>query len=98
VTRKPGYVHCLESAQFDLLRFEELLSQGRAQLAAGDAKGGASRLRRPSTRGGHRCWPTFVTVEAARLYHLRLDALETCFEAELAASRGDAGRRLVTST
>ena len=55
VTRKPGYVICLGARGADLMRFETLLTEGRAQLAAGDAKAAATRLRESSTCGGARC-------------------------------------------
>ena len=92
VTRKPGYVLCLESAQLDLLRFETLLTECRAQLAAGDAKAAASGLREALDlwRGpllADLAGEPFVVAETARLEHLRLDGLETCFEAELARGR-----------
>jgi hypothetical protein len=85
-------VLCLESAQLDLLRFEALLTEGREQLGAGDAKAAATTLHEALElwRGpllADLADEPFVIAEAARLEHLRLDALKACFEAELAAGR-----------
>ncbi len=91
-TRGHGYRLTLEPDQLDLGRFERLLGDGRALLAAGETERAAHALR-----AGLALWrgpplsdfasEPFAQGEIARLEELRLAALEERIEADLALGR-----------
>ena len=92
VTRAPGYVLRAAPAELDVLRFEELVAEGRASLAAGDAAVAEERLgealglwRGPALAGAE--YAPFARAEAARLEEARLSALEARVDAQLARGR-----------
>jgi DNA-binding SARP family transcriptional activator len=91
VTRRPGYMLRAGPETIDLLRFEQLLADGRAALDADDP-GRASRLLREALQ----LWrgpplteldEPFAQIEGARLEDLRLAALEELIDADLAFGR-----------
>ncbi len=92
VTRSPGYLLDITPGQVDAGRFADLVAQGRAALARGEAEEGAARLR---TALG--LWrgdvledldrPRFADADAARLEELRLAALEARVDADLSVGR-----------
>ncbi|MGC4892204.1 BTAD domain-containing putative transcriptional regulator [Micromonospora sp. DT31] len=91
-TRPPGYALRVSPADVDALRFQDLAQRGRAELASGAAAAGAATLR-----SALRLWrgPVLADLaedgvewpELAVLNGSRLNVLEDCFEAELAAGR-----------
>ncbi|MGH3080713.1 MAG: BTAD domain-containing putative transcriptional regulator [Gaiellaceae bacterium] len=91
-TRGRGYILALNSEALDCRRFERLLGEGRALLAAGEAEAAADALR-----GALALWrgpplsdfasEPFAHGEIARLEELRLTALEERIEADLALGR-----------
>ena len=92
VTRAPGYLLRAAPAELDVLRFEELVAEGRASLAAGDAAIAEERLgealglwRGPALAGAEDA--PFARAEAARLEEARLAALEARVDAQLARGR-----------
>src|SRR3954469_11514047 len=89
VTEPPGYALHLNSDAVDVHRFERLLDEGRAALAAGAADVAADKLRAGLAlwRGpplGDLAFEPFAQPAVARLEELRLDALETRIDADLA--------------
>src|SRR5215211_1034019 len=89
VTRSPGYVLRVEPGELDANRFERMVEESRAELAAGAATEARERLRAALAlwRGPALVDFTdapFARVEAARLEELRLAATEDRIEAELA--------------
>jgi len=91
-TRSPGYALVLDPDQIDARRFERLLGEGRAALHEGRAPAAASLLREALAlwRGpalADLADEPFAVAEATRLDELRLAALESRFEAELARGR-----------
>src|SRR5918994_3484065 len=92
VTRSPGYLLRVEPGELDADRFERVVEQARADLAAGDAAKAAEQLREALA-----LWrgpalvdfsdAPFARVESARLEELRLAATEDRIEAELALGR-----------
>jgi YVTN family beta-propeller protein len=84
----------LDSRALDATRFEELVTEGRGALDAGDA-GGAARILREALAlwrgraldGADRA-PT-AHAEALRLDELRLEAVETRIDADLALGRDE---------
>src|SRR4051812_3397870 len=89
VTQAPGYALRLDSDAVDVQRFERLLDEGRAALAAGAADVAAGRLRAGLAlwRGpplGDLAFEPFAEPVVARLEERRLDALETRIDADLA--------------
>jgi YVTN family beta-propeller protein len=91
-TRGRGYRLALEPEQLDLGRFERLLGEGRALLAAGEAERAAETLRAALAlwRGpplSDFASEPFAQSEIARLEELRLGALEERIEADLAIGR-----------
>jgi DNA-binding SARP family transcriptional activator len=92
VTRAPGYVLELEPEQLDLRRFERLVSEGRADLSAGQAEQAAAKLHEALAlwRGSPLAdfaYEPFAQAAVARLEELRLAALEERIEADLALGR-----------
>ena len=91
-TRPPGYLIHVSPEELDLVRFERLVGEGRAALAAGDPAG-AARLLGDALglwRGPALVDLSLVTSgqgEAVRLEERRLAALEDRIEAELALGR-----------
>jgi DNA-binding SARP family transcriptional activator len=88
VTRPGGYAFIAEPDAIDLARFERLRDEGRAALAAGDARSAGRALADALGlwRGEALAEfaEPFATLEAARLARLRLDCLEDRIDAELA--------------
>ena len=66
VTRPPGYELRVEPGQLDLHRFEQLVAEGRAALAAGDPAAGRPSCARRSRCGAARRWPTSPTSRSPR--------------------------------
>jgi hypothetical protein len=92
VTRGHGYALMLEPEQLDLDRFEGMLDAGRKLLAEGDAERAGETLRAALAlwRGAplvDLAAEPFAQREIARLEDLRLAALETRIEADLALGR-----------
>jgi predicted ATPase/DNA-binding SARP family transcriptional activator len=91
--RAGGYRLAVDPGDVDAARFERLVAEGRAALAAGDPAAGAALLRQALGlwRG-----PALVDVEdaafaagpVARLEELRLAATEDRIEADLVLGRG----------
>jgi predicted ATPase/DNA-binding SARP family transcriptional activator len=91
-TRPEGYVLRVDPGELDVARFDATVEEGRAALAAGDA-------RRASDRLAHalRSWSgppladllavPFAASESAHLEERRLAALELRIEADLAVGR-----------
>ncbi|MER5868016.1 BTAD domain-containing putative transcriptional regulator [Kitasatospora sp. NPDC002040] len=92
VTQAPGYRLQVDPEEIDLYRYQRQVEEGRAKLAAGDPAQAARLLREALAlwRGtaladlaeAGVCWPELTTIQSARL-----DAMEDCFEAELACGR-----------
>jgi predicted ATPase/DNA-binding SARP family transcriptional activator len=91
-TRPPGYVLRIDPEQIDSARFERLLEEARAALAA-DKPEIAERLLEQANalwRGpplADLATESFAQLEIARLEELRLDAAECAVEAGLALGR-----------
>jgi YVTN family beta-propeller protein len=93
-TRGHGYVLRVQPGQLDLDRFRELLKEGRAVLAVGNAEAAAATLHAALAlwRGpplAEFTYESFAQEEIARLEELRLAALEERIEADLALARHD---------
>jgi DNA-binding SARP family transcriptional activator/pimeloyl-ACP methyl ester carboxylesterase len=91
-TRPPGYSLELESDEFDLHRFERDVAEARVALDAGRAEQAAERLREALAlwRGpalAEFASEPFAPPEGARLEELRVAALESRLEADLALGR-----------
>ncbi len=91
-TRPPGYLLRVAPGESDALRFEQLMAEGDATLAAGDADTAARRLdealglwRGPALAGV--AVAADVRAEASRLEEARLAAQESRAEALLACGR-----------
>jgi YVTN family beta-propeller protein len=87
--RAPGYALRVESDEFDFARFEWLLSEGRAQLAAEQAAEAAKTLRAALAlwRGpalADVLYEPFAQSESERLEERRLIAVENRIDADLA--------------
>ena len=88
VTRPPGYVLEIAPDQLDLRRFEQLVSEGRDALRAGDADRASETLRaalslwRGPALGDLDLGPA-VRTAVARLEDARLEALELWIDADL---------------
>jgi DNA-binding SARP family transcriptional activator len=92
LSQPPGYVLRTEPDRIDLHRFERLVEQGRAALAAGSPEAAVPPLQHALAlhRGPVLAdlveagidWPELICVQNARL-----DAAEDYFEAELACGR-----------
>lgn len=84
-----GYFLAIDPEQLDARRFVGLISEGRAALADGDARGAAEKLTEALAlwRGpalADLAYAEFAQTEIAQLEELRLEATETRIEAELA--------------
>ena len=89
-THRSGYLLRVESGNLDTQQFEELVREGRAAVAAGNADLGRSLLRRALGlwRGralADAAYHDFARAEAERLEELQLDCLEERIEADVAA-------------
>ncbi|MFJ8045972.1 BTAD domain-containing putative transcriptional regulator [Kitasatospora sp. NPDC096147] len=92
LTQAPGYRLQVAPEAIDLHRYQRQVEEGRAKLAAGEP-GRAAGLLREALALWHGAaladlvetgvsWPELTTIQNARL-----DAMEDCFEAELACGR-----------
>ena len=95
VTRAPGYAVAVPGAEVDLRRFKAALRSGREALARGEHAAAARMLRNglAQWRGGplaDLAGEPFAAAAIRDLEELRLEAWETCFEAELALGRHSA--------
>jgi YVTN family beta-propeller protein len=90
--RPPGYALHAAAEEIDVARFERLAAEGRAQLAAGEARAAATLRRALELWRGPALadvlYEPFASVEAARLEEQRLAVLEDRVEADLAVGRG----------
>jgi DNA-binding SARP family transcriptional activator len=94
VTQASGYVLRVPPERLDARRFEALLEQGRRELASGDPQRAAATLREGLAlwRGpalADFAFESFAQREIARLEELRLVALESRIEADLALGQRD---------
>ena len=94
VTQAAGYVLSVRPEGLDARRFESLLERGRRELASGEAERASATLRNALAlwRGAALAdiaFESFAQPEIARLEELRLTALETRIEADLALVRHD---------
>jgi DNA-binding SARP family transcriptional activator len=92
VRRNTGYVLEVAPDAVDAYRFEQLVQEGRSQLAADDAAGAAATFAEALSlwRGEALVdfhYQEFARAEIARLEELRVAALEDRAEAELALGR-----------
>ncbi|MET0937826.1 MAG: BTAD domain-containing putative transcriptional regulator [Gaiellaceae bacterium] len=93
-THAAGYVLRVPPDALDVQRFEALLEQGRRQMAGGEPERASPTLRDALAlwRGpalADLAFERFAQTEIARLEELRLTALETRIEADLALGRQD---------
>jgi WD40 repeat protein/DNA-binding SARP family transcriptional activator len=94
-TRAPGYVLRVQPDQLDTLRFEHGVETASQELRAGDAEAASARLRHALQlwRGpplAEFAYDSFAQPEIARLEELRLTALGSRIDADLASSRNGA--------
>jgi DNA-binding SARP family transcriptional activator/DNA-binding beta-propeller fold protein YncE len=94
LTQAAGYVLSVRPERLDARRFESLLERGRRELASGEAERASLTLRDALAlwRGAalaDLAFEPFTQTEIARLDELRLTALETRIEADLALGRHD---------
>jgi WD40 repeat protein/DNA-binding SARP family transcriptional activator len=91
VARPPGYLLRVEPGELDLETFEQLVTEGRKSLAAGDAAAAAEALRLAEA-----LWKgpaladvelELATAEVERLEEIWLAAIEERIEAELALGK-----------
>jgi DNA-binding SARP family transcriptional activator/class 3 adenylate cyclase len=92
VTREHGYQLLVDTERIDARRFERLLADGRAALAAGDPEAALAGLELALSlwRGqpfADLAYEPFVQGEAARLEDLRVAAVEQLAEAKLTVGR-----------
>ena len=92
VTRDHGYQLRLDRERLDAHRFERLIVEGRAELAARRPERAAATLERALSlwRGpvlGDLAYEPFAEREAARLGELRIGAIEELIDAKLALGR-----------
>ena len=92
-TRRPGYALDLGRDAVDVGRFERLVTDGRALLAAGDADGAVGMLGEAIELWRGQALAEFVyedwaAAPARRLEELRLVALEDRLDAKLQTGRG----------
>ncbi|HSS72469.1 MAG TPA: BTAD domain-containing putative transcriptional regulator [Gaiellaceae bacterium] len=84
LTKRPGYLLQVEPAQLDLLRFERLVTEARAEPA--ERRSQLLREALSLWRGpplADLAFETFVQTEVRRLEELRLGALEERIDADL---------------
>ncbi len=91
LTRAPGYLLAVDPADVDLTQFEWLMAQGRRAAAIGQPALAATRLRQALALWRAEAYAdvgeaAFAPAEARRLAELRLAAIESRVEAELAAA------------
>ena len=89
MARAPGYLLRVEPGELDLERFELLVAEGREALAAGDAAGAAESLRAAEAIWSGQPladieFEAFTQVDVEMLEELRLAAVESRIDAELA--------------
>jgi DNA-binding SARP family transcriptional activator len=94
LTRSPGYVLRVDPQRLDIARFETLADQGREALDRGDPRSAREHLDAALAlwRGpplADLAYESFAQAEISRLEELRLGALETRFQAELALGHHD---------
>src|SRR5262249_40053069 len=92
VTRSPGYLLAVEPEQIDAVRFERLVNEGIAALAAGEPGSALQSLEQALAlwRGSALsdfAFDAFARTEAARLEELHLLAIEEHVEAALGLGR-----------
>src|SRR5215208_161006 len=92
VTRPPGYALEVEPENVDLIRFERLVKDGRAALAAGDPVSAAETIRAAIALWRGPALTEFATepfaqIEGGRLDDLRVAALEERIDADLQLGR-----------
>ena len=92
VTRPSGYVLQVEPGELDLHRFEQLVDQARAVLAAGSPREAAEILEEAAAlwRGSPFAdlgAASFLQLEIARLEEVRIEAIECGIEVSLASGR-----------
>lgn len=92
ITRSPGYVLRVERDELDLDRYERLVADGRAALAAGNAETAVARLREAESlwRGRPLAdleFEPFARLDVERLEEQYLTGVEERIEAELAIGR-----------
>jgi DNA-binding SARP family transcriptional activator len=92
VTRAPGYLLRIAPEQLDVLRFEELFGEAVRLLEQGEPSGAAATCREALAlwRGeplADLVYEPFAQTPIARLEELRLAALETRIDADLALGR-----------
>jgi predicted ATPase/DNA-binding SARP family transcriptional activator len=91
ITRPPGYLLEIDTANLDTARFESLVSDGHAALpedpsrATGLLREALALWRGPALADF--AYESFAQAEAARLEEMRLAALEDRLEADLALGR-----------
>jgi len=91
VTRSPGYLLAIDPSNVDVTEFDTLVAEGRKALVTGQPALAARRLTQalslwrgePYADVGE---AAFAVAEARRLTELRLSAVESRIDAELAAS------------
>jgi DNA-binding SARP family transcriptional activator/ABC-type transport system substrate-binding protein len=92
ITRSPGYVLRVEHDELDLDRYERLVAEGRAALAAGNTETAVARLREAESlwRGRPLAdleFEPFARLDVDRLEEQYLTGVEERIEAELAIGR-----------
>jgi DNA-binding SARP family transcriptional activator len=88
VTRPPGYVLYVDAAEFDLARFEELVSEARgasAETASAKLTEALALWRGPPL--ADLAYEQFAQAEIARLEEMRLAVVEERVDADLALGR-----------
>ncbi len=91
LTRAPGYLLAVDPADVDLADFESRVAEGRRAAAVGQPALAAARLRQALALWRGEAYAdvgevAFAPIEARRLAELRLAAIESRVEAELAAA------------
>ena len=101
LTRAPGYLLAVDPADVDLTEFESRMAEGRRAAAVCQPALAAARLRQALALWRGDAYAdvgevAFAPVEALRLAELRLAAIESRVEAELAAAAPIAPPTLVS--
>ena len=91
LTRAPGYLLAVDPADVDLADFESRVAEGRRAAAVGQPALAEARLRQALALWRGEAYAdvgevAFAPIEARRLAELRLAAIESRVEAELAAA------------